>query len=183
MLLDPARPGDQFVVAATRTDELDRERQAEWPGVEGQGDAGCAEQGPRPVEDRIAGIAQSSRRFAARGRGEQQVEIFPGGAQFLQTAIGALVGVGHIGKTLSQMHRPADAEPYLQRAAQLEPFTAVTHYRLSLVYRAAGRTAEAQKELAEFQRLKDMKERLKQVYQEMRLQPVKQERPDTDTAK
>jgi tetratricopeptide (TPR) repeat protein len=88
-----------------------------------------------------------------------------------------------VGKTLSQMHRPPDAEPYLKRAAQLEPFTAVTHYRLSLVYRAAGRTAEAQKELAEFQRLKDMKERLKQVYQEMRLQPVKQERPDTDTAK
>lgn len=88
-----------------------------------------------------------------------------------------------IGKTLTQMHKPAEAEPYLKRSAQLEPFTAVTHYRLSLVYRAAGRTAEAQKELAEFQRLKDMKERLKQVYQEMRLQPVKQERPDSDVVK
>ena len=87
-----------------------------------------------------------------------------------------------MGRTLTQMHRPAEAEPYLKRAAQLEPFTAVTHYRLSLVYRAAGRTADAQKELAEFQRLKDMKERLKQVYQEMRLQPVKQER-DADVVK
>jgi len=28
-----------------------------------------------------------------------------------------------------------------------------------------------------------MKERLKQVYQEMRLQPVKQERPETEPAK
>jgi hypothetical protein len=81
------------------------------------------------------------------------------------------------------MHRTADAEPYLKRAAQLEPFTAVTHYRLSLVYRAAGRTADAQRELAEFQRLKDMKERLKQVYEEMRLQPVKQERLETEAAK
>jgi len=88
-----------------------------------------------------------------------------------------------MGKTLTQMHKPAEAEPYLKRSAELEPFTAVTHYRLSLVYRAAGRTAEAQKELAEFQRLKDMKERLKQVYQEMRLQPVKQERPETDVVK
>jgi hypothetical protein len=43
--------------------------------------------------------------------------------------------------------------------------------------------AGAQKELAEFQRLKDMKERLKQVYQEMRLEPVKQERPESDVAK
>ena len=81
------------------------------------------------------------------------------------------------------MHRTADAEPYLKRAAQLEPFTAVTHYRLSLVYREEGRMADAQKELAEFQRLKDMKDRLKQVYQEMRLEPVKQERPETDVAK
>jgi Flp pilus assembly protein TadD len=88
-----------------------------------------------------------------------------------------------IGKTLTQMHRTADAEPYLQRAAQLEPFSAVTHYRLSLVYRAAGRTSDAQRELAEFQRLKEMKERLKQVYQDMRLQPVKQEPLDTETAK
>jgi len=88
-----------------------------------------------------------------------------------------------IGKVLTQMHRMAEAEPYLKRAAELEPFTAVTHYRLSLVYRATGRTADAQRELAEFQRLKDMKERLKQVYEEMRLQPVKQERLDTEVAK
>jgi tetratricopeptide (TPR) repeat protein len=92
----------------------------------------------------------------------------------------ALVGMG---RTLTQMHRPAEAEPYLKRAAQIEPFTAATHYRLSQVYRAAGRTADAQKELAEFQRLKELKERLKQVYEEMRLQPVKQERLDTDVAK
>ena len=87
-----------------------------------------------------------------------------------------------LGRVLTQMHQNAEAEPYLKKAAQLEPFTAVTHYRLSLVYRAAGRTLDAQKELAEFQRLKDMKERLKQVYQEMRLQPVKQEK-DTETGK
>jgi len=88
-----------------------------------------------------------------------------------------------IEKTLGQLNRPADAEPYLKRSAQLEPFTANTHYRLSLVYRASGRSADAQKELAEFQRLKDMKERLKQVYEEMRLQPVKQERLETEPAK
>jgi len=46
-----------------------------------------------------------------------------------------------------------------------------------------GRTADAQKELAEFQRLKEMKDRLKQVYQDMRLQPVKQERLETEVAK
>jgi tetratricopeptide (TPR) repeat protein len=88
-----------------------------------------------------------------------------------------------MGKTLSQLHGPTDALPHPQRSAELEPFTAATHYRLSLVYRAAGRTADAEKELAEFQRLKEMKDRLKQVYQEMRLQPVKQERLEAEIAK
>jgi hypothetical protein len=37
-----------------------------------------------------------------------------------------------IGRTLTQMHLPAEAEPYLKRAANLEPFSAATHYRLSL---------------------------------------------------
>jgi len=86
-----------------------------------------------------------------------------------------------LGRVLTQMHQPAEAETYLKRSAQLEPFTAATHYRLSLVYRASGRTAEAQKELAEFQRLKDLKERLKQVYEEMRMLPLKER--DTDAGK
>jgi len=85
-----------------------------------------------------------------------------------------------LGRVLTQMHRLPEAEKYLKRAAQLEPFTSVTHYRLSLIYRATGRTEEAEKELAEFQHLKEMKERLKQVYQEMRLRPLKEEDADAE---
>jgi tetratricopeptide (TPR) repeat protein len=110
---------------------------------------------------------------AALARYKRALELQPNDAE-------ANLGIG---KTLGQLNRPSEAEPYLKRSAQLEPFTANTHYRLSLVYRASGRSADAQKELAEFQRLKDMKERLKQVYEEMRLQPVKQERLETEPAK
>ena len=56
---------------------------------------------------------------------------------------------------------------------------AATHYRLSLLYRASGRPVEAQKELAEFERLKNLKEKIKQAYSSMRIQPVKQERQDS----
>jgi len=84
-----------------------------------------------------------------------------------------------VAKALTSMRRAKEAEPYLKRAAQLEPFNAATHYRLSLIYRELGRTADAQRELSEYQKYKEMKERLKQVYEEMRLQPVKQERPET----
>lgn len=126
------------------------------------------------AECRLGDIAlRASDLEVARAHYKRALELAPDDAE-------ASLGMG---KTLTQMRRMAEAEPYLKRAAQLEPFTAVTHYRLSLVYRAAGRTAEAQRELAEFQRLKDMKENLKQVYQEMRLQPVKQERLETEGAK
>ena len=170
--MDPRLPGLRFELAealnlsasASDQEQVEKEYQAALSDNPFDGKAEC----------RLGEIAlRASDLESALKHYKRALELQPNDAE-------ASLGVG---KTLSQMHRPADAEPYLKRAAQLEPFTAVTHYRLSLVYRAAGRTADAQKELAEFQRLKDMKERLKQVYQEMRLQPVKQERPETEPAK
>ena len=170
--MDPRLPGLRFELAealnlsasASDQEQLEKEYQAALSDNPFDGKAEC----------RLGEIAlRASDLESALKHYKRALELQPNDAE-------ASLGVG---KTLSQMHRSADAEPYLKRAAQLEPFTAVTHYRLSLVYRAAGRTADAQKELAEFQRLKDMKERLKQVYQEMRLQPVKQERPETELAK
>ena len=170
--MDPRLPGLRFELAealnlsasAADQEQVEKEYQAALADNPFDGKAEC----------RLGEIAlRASDLESALKHYKRALELQPNDAE-------ASLGVG---KTLSQMHRPADAEPYLKRAAQLEPFTAVTHYRLSLVYRAAGRTADAQKELAEFQRLKDMKERLKQVYQEMRLQPVKQERPETEPAK
>jgi tetratricopeptide (TPR) repeat protein len=86
-------------------------------------------------------------------------------------------------KTLMAMHQPEKAGSFLERASRLEPYNAVTHYRLSVVYRELGRAADTRRELAEFQRLKEMKERLKQMYKEMRLQPGKQEPADQDVPK
>jgi tetratricopeptide (TPR) repeat protein len=86
-------------------------------------------------------------------------------------------------KTLMATHQTEKAGPLLEHASRLEPYNAVTHYRLSVVYRELGRAADARRELAEFQRLKEMKERLKQMYKEMRLQPGKQETADQDVPK
>ncbi len=85
-----------------------------------------------------------------------------------------------LGKTLAAMNQPEKAQALLERAVQLDPFDAVIHFRLASVYRTAGRTADANRELAEFQRLKEMKERLKQMYHEMRLKPGKEDRTDPD---
>jgi tetratricopeptide (TPR) repeat protein len=86
-------------------------------------------------------------------------------------------------KILIATNQPEKAEALLQRAARLEPYNAVTHYRLSMVYRTLGRTADARRELSEFQRLNKMKDHLKEIYREMRLQPGKQDSQDPDVPK
>jgi tetratricopeptide (TPR) repeat protein len=169
--LDPQLPGLHFELAealnlsnsAPDREQVEKEYRAALAGNPFDEKAEC----------RLGDIAlRASELEPALAHYKRATELQPNDAE-------ASLGMG---KVLMQMHRPSEAELYVKRAAQLEPFTAATHYRLSLIYRESGRTAEAQKELAEFQRLKDMKERLKQVYQEMRLLPLKPER-DTDNGK
>jgi tetratricopeptide (TPR) repeat protein len=88
-----------------------------------------------------------------------------------------------LAKILISTDQPQKALPLLQRAAELEPFNSVVHYHLSTVYRKEGHPADAQRELAEFRKLRGMKERLTQVYEAMRLQPVESERPDEEVPK
>jgi len=50
--------------------------------------------------------------------------------------------------------KPELAVPHLLKAISLEPGNDVSHYQLSIAYGRLGKTAEQQKELAEFQRLR-----------------------------
>jgi tetratricopeptide (TPR) repeat protein len=85
-----------------------------------------------------------------------------------------------LARALISMKQPEKAEPLLQRAVRLDPTQAIAHYRLAALYRSMGRTEDARRELADFQKYKRMKERLKEIYSGMRLKPVKEERPDPD---
>lgn len=71
----------------------------------------------------------------------------------------------------------------MEEAIRLDPTNAAARYHLATVYRGLGRPADARRELAEFQKLKEAKERLKQNYSEMRLRPAKQEEPDENVPK
>ena len=64
----------------------------------------------------------------------------------------ALVGLG---KSLVSAGRPQDAVAPLQAAVKLEPQDPVAHYQLSFAYRRLGRDAEAEKELAAYQRAQE----------------------------
>jgi tetratricopeptide (TPR) repeat protein len=85
-----------------------------------------------------------------------------------------------LAKTLIAMNEPGKAQPLLENSARLEPFNAVTRYHLAAIYRKLGRDDDARRELAEFQKLKDMKQQLREVYKEMRVEPAHQERPDPE---
>jgi predicted Zn-dependent protease len=85
-----------------------------------------------------------------------------------------------LAKVLMSMNEPTKAEPLLERAIQLDPTSAVAHFRLSTVYRETGRPADAKREIAEYEKYKQMKDKLLDIYQAMRLQPAGQERGETD---
>lgn len=85
-----------------------------------------------------------------------------------------------VAKVLISMHQPQEAEPHLERAAQLDPTNPATHYRLAALYRELNRPVDAHRELAEFEKLKKMKSKLSDLYQQMRLQPGKREEPQSD---
>ena len=78
-----------------------------------------------------------------------------------------------LAKTLISLQEPQKAAPYLQHAAKLDPYNAAIHFRLASLYRQTGRTTDAEREIAEFKRLRALKEKLVQVYREMRLKPEK----------
>src|SRR5271156_2216129 len=85
-----------------------------------------------------------------------------------------------LAKVLMSMDQPQKAEPLLVRAIALDPTSAVAHFRLGTVYRELGRTEDAKHEIAEYQKYKEMKEKLQEIYKEMRLERATGENDDAD---
>ena len=69
---------------------------------------------------------------------------------------------------LISMKQPNEAIPLLESATKDDPSNIVAHYRLSVQYRRAGRTADAQHEMDEYTHYKELKERLNQIFQQVR---------------
>jgi Tfp pilus assembly protein PilF len=71
----------------------------------------------------------------------------------------------------------AAAAPMLEQVIAADPTNALAHFRLSVVYRKLNRPDDAKRELAAYQRYKEIRERMRTIYKQMR-----QEAPEDDTA-
>jgi len=114
---------------------------------------------------------------ALRGDQKEAFERYSRALQLQADDADANIGLA---KVLMSMNQPEKAEALLKHAIALDPTNAQAHFRLGTIYRQTGRPDDAKRELAEYQKYKDMKEKLREMYRAMRLDPSKQEPEDSD---
>jgi tetratricopeptide (TPR) repeat protein len=90
---------------------------------------------------------------------KQALTIVPGD-------VDASVGLAFV---YGQKDDPAAALPLLQAAVASDPGNIMAHYRLSTVYRALHRPDDAKREIAEYKKYKDLKEKLRTIYKDMKV--------------
>jgi cytochrome c-type biogenesis protein CcmH/NrfG len=71
--------------------------------------------------------------------------------------------------TQSDRDQPDKARALLTHAIQIDPTNYTAHYRLVSLDRAEGKPEEAKKELAEYQKYKAMKDKLRDLFHDMRV--------------
>ena len=89
------------------------------------------------------------------------VELQPGDAD-------AKLGLA---RTLIEVNRTEKALVLLEQAVQLDPTNASAHYRLGTLYQKVGRAEDAKREIELYKKYKDMKEKLRNLYKELEVQP------------
>jgi cytochrome c-type biogenesis protein CcmH/NrfG len=74
-----------------------------------------------------------------------------------------------LAKTLIALHQSEKARSLLEHALAIDSMNETAHYRLSTLDRQQGKTEEAKQELAQYQKYKDMKSKLRSIFRDMRI--------------
>ena len=85
-----------------------------------------------------------------------------------------------LAKVLAEMKQPGNAIDLLERALSLDPTNDVAHYRLGMLYRQAGRSADSAQQFQEYKKYKEMKDKLDSLYQEMHVNSSKLDQEKID---
>ncbi len=72
---------------------------------------------------------------------------------------------------LISTNRPDEATSLLESAVKDDPTNMVAHYRLSMLYRRAGRSADADREMERFHHYQDVKTKLGRVFKQLAGRP------------
>lgn len=75
-------------------------------------------------------------------------------------------------KVMTDMNHPHAAIVLLENAVKDDPTNIVAHYRLSMLYRQAGRTTAAQRELDAYLHYKALQDKLSKVFRQLRVEAV-----------
>ena len=124
--------------------------------------------------NRFDGKAQCRLGDIAYDAGDMQGSLshYSEAVQFQPDDLEANLGMA---KVLLQMNETEKATVFVEHALVVDPTSAEGHFRLSAIYRQEHRIADSKREIEQFQKYRDMKEKLRQIYREMRLRPVVEE--------
>jgi len=88
-----------------------------------------------------------------------------------------------LAKALMDMKETKKAQALLEQTVRQDPTIAEAHFRLATIYRETGHIPDAKRELEQYQKFRTMKEKLREIYKEMRVRPLgtDSEQPETDS--
>jgi tetratricopeptide (TPR) repeat protein len=158
LAIDPGLPGGHFELAEALHASDDQRLRAE---AEAQYKLAIEANPSDPkAQSRMGDIeVEKGDLEAAKGYYQQALKLQPGSAD-------AAIGLANV---LSEQGKPNDALPVLLQVETADPTNILAHYRLSAVYRKLKRPEDLKREIELYQRYKQEREKLKTVYQQMRL--------------
>jgi tetratricopeptide (TPR) repeat protein len=114
---------------------------------------------------------------AQRGNIEQAYKGYSKAVELQPADADAKLGLA---KTLIEMNQTDKALALLEETVRLEPTNATAHYRLAMVYRKMERVDDAKREVELYQKFNEMKEKLRELYKELQVQPkeIRADEPD-----
>ena len=85
-----------------------------------------------------------------------------------------------LGKVLMTMNENDKAQQAFEQAVKIDSSNTVARYRLSMLYRRQGKTAEAEQQMTEYKKYKDMSSKLEKIFHDMRVGSLQKNADDAD---
>ena len=158
LTLDPNLPGAHFELAEALHASDDQHLRAE---AEAQYKLAVDTNPSDPKAAERLGDVEMERGDKEDAAGEYQraLKLQPGNAD-------AAIGLANV---LLEQGKPQEAAPLLEQVIAADPTNFLAHYRLSAVYRKLKRPDDVKRELELYQKYKDERDKLKKVYQQLRV--------------